>query len=145
MKAYASTFMAIKDKASAAGDMTLRTVAKLMNNSTYGRLASNVILNTSTVITDEDEVTLMEVFKVHRITKVQGKNISIANHNVVPTAQKPNNSKDFQVGSINIKNLMVTAKAMKKAASQLNNNDINMAIAAFVTARGRIQLHEAMM
>jgi hypothetical protein len=127
----------MKDKASAAGDITLRTVAKLMNNSTYGRLASNFILNTSTVILDTDETTLIELFKVHRITKVQGTNKSIANHNVIPDKLP---KKD-----ISMKNMLAYNQACKKAASQLNNNDINIAVAAFVTARGRIQLHEAMM
>lgn len=104
-----------------------------MNNRVYGRLASRYFINATTCIEEEDTNTLHDLYKVNTSTKIQGTNLRIVNHDVKPleTAKK-------------IPELAIQySAANKRRIRTIDSAQVNVAIAAFITAHGRVQLYNA--
>jgi DNA polymerase elongation subunit (family B) len=103
---------------------------KLLTNSLYGKLASKYFTRATVVIKNDDFATINEMYKLNAVTQLDTKHI-ILNYNVKPI---PNNTVD--------KDLM--KKAFLRANEAISDKDLNIAVAATVTAQGRVQLYQLM-
>lgn len=103
---------------------------KLLTNSLYGKLASKYFTSATAVIKNDDFKTINDIYKLNAITKLDEGHMMI-NYNVKPI---PNADVD--------KDLM--QKAFIRSTKALTDKDLNIAVAATVTAQGRIQLYKLM-
>jgi len=104
---------------------------KLLINSLYGKFASKYFLSTTEIIKSDNLSTLNELFKVNSITKIDS-NYIIVNHDVKPILDRSAH-KDLKT------------KAYINASKALAAKDLNVAVAAAITAYGRVQLFDLMM
>jgi hypothetical protein len=129
LKLYSETITALKNKASIEDNVTLRTVAKLLINSLYGKFASKYFLNTTEVVTNEELRIAHELFKVNSVTHVDD-NYSIINRGIKPL------TKEY----LNVRKDLVNDH-FKRANSAISDKDLNMALAAAITSYGRLELY----
>jgi DNA polymerase elongation subunit (family B) len=129
LKLYSETITALKNKASREDNVTLRTVAKLLINSLYGKFASKYFLNTTEVVTNEELRIAHELFKVNSVTHVDD-NYSIINRGIKPL------TKEY----LNVRKDLVNDH-FKRANSAISDKDLNMALAAAITSYGRLELY----
>ena len=130
LKRYSEQMTILKDKAGAEGNKAARTLMKLLTNSLYGKLASKYFTRATVIINNDDFQTINEIYKLNAITKVDENHI-ILNYNVKPI-----------INNITDKDLM--KKAFLRANEAISNKDLNIAVAATVTAQGRVQLYKLM-
>ena len=130
LASYSETLSQLKDKAGLEGNKTLRTVMKLLINSLYGKFASKYFLSTTEIIKRDNLNTVNELFKVNSITKIDS-NFMIVNHDIKPIVTR-------------IAHKDLKEKAYNNAAKALADKDLNVAVAAAITAYGRVQLLELM-
>lgn len=131
LKSYSETLTNLKDLAGKEGNKTLRTVMKLLTNSLYGKFASKYFLTTTEFVKSDDVSVVNSLYKINSITKVDSDYI-IVNHDVKPLLNSTIEDKDILNG------------AYDRASKALADKDLNIAIAATVTAYGRVQLYSLM-
>ena len=129
LKSYSETMTNLKNQATKDNNITLRTVAKLLINSLYGKFASKYFLNTTEIITNQELDIAHDLFKVNSVTHVDD-NYSIVNRRVKPT------TKDHR----NIRKDLVN-EHFKRANKAISDKDLNMAVAAAITSYGRLDLY----
>jgi len=103
---------------------------KLLTNSLYGKFASKYFITSTQVIKSDDLNMINELYKVNSLTKVDS-NYIIVNHDVKPLL-------NTKVDKDTVNN------AFLKCRKALADKDLNIPIAATVTALGRIQLYKLM-
>ena len=130
LKGYSEQITYLKDKAGKEGNKAARTLMKLLTNSLYGKMASKYFTRATVIIKNDDFSTINDIYKLNAITKVDEGHM-ILNYNVKPIA---NDKID--------KDLM--KKAFLRRTEALSDKDLNIAVAATVTAQGRVQLYQLM-
>ena len=130
-RAYAANFVAIKDAADKAGDQVTRTLAKLFNNSIYGKSASSYYDKASVMSSNSMVDKYNILFQVYNLTEY-GDEHTLVNYNVKPLdtdfTQPEYMAKDFKDRAY---------KAYYKSQQDL---DINMAVASAVASKARLLL-----
>lgn len=129
---YSKTLTSIKDKAALAGNKALRTVAKLLTNSLYGKFASKYFLTQTNMLSNEDLKVFSEFFKVNSITRINDLD-NMVNFDTKVTLDK--NTSQFSTN----KDLIKSAYSQESAS--LNGKDLNISIAAAITSLGRVDLY----
>ena len=130
LKAYSELFTRIKDKSEQMGDKPTRTIAKLFLNSLYGKFASHYFTDTSMVVyNDEDIKIIARLFDINSVIDLD-KDMKIVN---------------FKLNVVKSQNVSVDKDTLKRAYNKcdqiLKDKNVNMGIAAAITAHGRIMLY----
>jgi len=129
LKKYSETITEIKNKAAVENNTTIRTTAKLLINSLYGKLASKYFLQTTEILDDQNLEIALDMFKVHRVTNLD-ENASINSHDI-----KPLNKPRLKI------NKDLIQEHFKRASNSLNDKDLNIAVASAITSYGRLDLY----
>jgi DNA polymerase elongation subunit (family B) len=131
---YAAKITQLKDKAGQEGNTTLRTVMKLLTNSLYGKFASKYFMSTTEIVTDNNFAEMINMYKFNSVTQINDV-LKLVNYDITPD---PTIIKDSRVPKD------VLNQAFRKANATIIDADLNIAIAAAVTAYGRVTLYELM-
>lgn len=123
----------VKDDAAKAGNIALRTTAKLLINSAYGRFGSTFYENSSSIVTLKELTYLETIYEVDNITHLEN-DFVIVNYKNMPKKDLKGKVDDTTIQS-----------AWKNYTKIHSNKNTNLALASAITAEGRVMLYNLFM